>query len=133
MYENAHLYFIFAPVACAAAVKIIRRRAAVEYFSITFSILLLMLSYYFLSGVGSLSSKILPAPFFGEGIFYADHLCAYMAFLISLIFCVTSIYSSDYLNHEIEHGIISERKVPDYYCRSFLFVSAMMTVPLTIT
>jgi|GEM_PF-263972 len=128
MYENTHLYLIFSPILFAVMVKIIRHKTIVEYFSMAASLFLLILSYGFLSGVGTLTSKILDMPFLGKSLFYADHLTAFMAFIISLIFFVTSIYSGDYLEHEIKHGVISERKITDYYFRTFLFVSAMMMV-----
>ncbi len=128
MYENTHLYLIFAPIVFAVITKLIKRCIAVEYFSIAASFFLLIISFNFLSGVDSLASKTLSSPFFGDGLFYADHLSAYMAFLISLIFFITSIYSGDYLENEIKLRVISERKVSDYYFRAFLFVSAMMMV-----
>ncbi|OQA81646.1 MAG: Hydrogenase-4 component B [bacterium ADurb.Bin243] len=128
MYENIHLYLIFLPVAFALITKAIRRCVIVEYFSMAASFVLLAISYMFLTGVGTLASKTLKSPIFGDGLFYADHLSAFMAFLISLIFFITSIYSGDYLESELKRRVISERKVSDYYFRGFLFVSAMMLV-----
>ncbi len=128
MCENTHLYLIFAPIVFAVVIKLIKHRAAAGYFSIAASFSLLFMSFNFLNGVGSLSSNTLSSPFFGDGLFYADHLSAYMAFLISLIFFITSIYSGDYFEDKIKHHVISERKMSDYYFRAFLFVSAMMMV-----
>ncbi|OGM06332.1 MAG: hypothetical protein A2008_02655 [Candidatus Wallbacteria bacterium GWC2_49_35] len=129
MSENIHLYMIFAPVLFAMIAKTLGRRSvAVEYFSMAASLFLLIVSYIFISNVGTLSSKVLSMPFLGPGLFYADHLTAFMAFIISLIFFITTIYSGDYLEHEIKLGVITERRVADYYSRAFIFVSSMMMV-----
>jgi len=64
-----------------------------------------------------------------SSFFYLDSLSVFFLCLTAFIAFCAALYSRAYISHEVEKGIISERKARAYYSLFDLFVFTMLVVP----
>jgi len=108
--------------------KLLKNIRIIEKIAIGSSLFTLLVSGLLLTIVTVEKPLIIDIPKFSVSFFWIDSLSAFMAFLVSLIFFATIVYSKDYMRHEAEKGLTEKAKLPDYYFKIEMFMSSMMLV-----
>lgn len=66
-----------------------------------------------------------------ENILFVDPLSAFLVLIVSLVGFIISVYSIDYMGHEIQNGVIDLKKLKIYYVFFHLFMFTMLLVGVT--
>lgn len=82
-------------------------------------VLTLYLCCHFLKGGG-------PVGFLN--VFYVDALSVFFMLTVSVVALASSLYSRSYIAHDLERGLLTEKKARIYYSLFSLFVLSMLTV-----
>src|SRR3989344_2594743 len=114
-------FTILIPLFSAAAALFLKQKRNIEIFGIAAQSVIVVLSFIIISqvaGGGMILSR-------DKGLM-ADALSAYLAAIVSVIGLASLIYSSGYLNKELEANVIFYKQVKRYYAFVHLFIFAML-------
>lgn len=66
-----------------------------------------------------------------ENILFADPLSAFLVLIVSLVGFIISVYSIEYMGHEVQNDVIDLKKLKIYYVFFHLFMFTMLLVGVT--